>query len=155
MEYSVSLRCSRKVRVRFTSIRNQQYGYLKRPRGSTGTSPFQTEKNRVQKQPKVQHGARRVLPQLYPPRSGPGTQATVPGSAWSIQETLALVDYILSCKLAKSDWPKTTNIDFWSRASKFIQDRALIRTGTLSQYNICLNFDVIYIITILKLHCFY
>ena len=34
----------------------------------------------------------------------------------------------------KSDWPKTTDMDFWSRTSKFVQDRTkstLIRTGTL------------------------
>lgn len=110
------------------------YSSVKRPRGSpTGTTPVQAEKKRVQKRLEVQHGARRVLARSYPPRTGPETQAIVPGSAWSSKETLALVDYILSCKSVKSDWPKTTDMDFWSRASNFVQDRAkstLIRTGT-------------------------
>ena len=122
---------------------------MKRPRGSpTGTTPVQAEKKRVQKRPEVQHGARRVLARSYPPRTGPGTQTIVPGSAWSNQETLALVDYILSCKLVKSDWPKTTDMDFWSRASKFVQDRANsthTRTGTfvtvcIIQYSSCTIF---------------
>ena len=109
----------------------------KRSRGSpTGITPVRAKKKRAPQRLEGQHGVRRVLARSYPPTTVPVT--VVPGTAWSVRETLALVDFIISQKSVKNDWPKHCYTDFWNRASEYIQDRAestIVRTGKPSMHH--------------------
>ena len=96
----------------------------KRPRGSpTGATPSQARKKRVR------------LPQSTLVRktldfsNTPTHSRYVPSSAWSLNETKALVEFLL---LHSSQWPTTTDPNFWHSVSIFVRDRAeeaIVRTG--------------------------
>ena len=115
----------------------------KRPRGSpTGATPTQASKKRGR--PPQSTLSRKTLNFS----DIPSHSRYVPSSAWSLNETKALVEFLL---LHNKQWPSTTDPKFWDSASIFVRDRAgeaIVRTGKYTHVSCMLvkiNFNIIII----------
>jgi hypothetical protein len=103
----------------------------KRPRGSpTGTTPQQAAKRGTSTRHRLEYTALEQRQPLANLQLTSNTSYYVPASAWSVEETKALVEFLLFNDPKK--WPSTKDEKFWKSAATFVQERARgprVRTG--------------------------
>lgn len=109
-------------------------GELKRPRGSpTGLTPLQASKKPAQRTLAIPSSRRNLAAsyaQLAPPESD-----AVPATAWSFDETLALVEFMVCHERFKFSWPRTTDMNLWNRVAASIQEKTKTTVSRTGIYN--------------------